>query len=291
MERVVGPGTFVEVGSLARNVSHCGARSGDTPMEIHAIIEDGAEARLSLQRFRPAPPVARDCFRQAQRPSTRAAPKKPRRPRTNQPQPGRAIGFAPALAVRLAATVGQRFFWRPRRVPPSWGPVPGIERRASARSGRWPCSRLRKLHRPHRFSSSWPTGTHRGNLVSTLAQIPSPAGDRAPPHRSGRHLQELVDSRQGRIARETGAWTWCSRALSANPTAGLARVRRRSSTHASETSLWGEGPQEGSVQDLLAIQEEISPEPWRSVVARGDGCRGRHGVVEVEDHRARPPTR
>jgi DNA-binding winged helix-turn-helix (wHTH) protein/TolB-like protein/tetratricopeptide (TPR) repeat protein len=237
MERV-WPGTFVEEGSLARNVSALRRALGDTaeePRYIETVPRRGYRFRASV-RHAGADPAAED---QPPRPDVQSARR-------------RLWLYGAAVATLMLAATAGAAVWR------AWDRDTGI--------------------RPVRSMAVLPLRNFTGRadlefvadgtteeLVSTLAQIPSL---RVIGHRSVTSYKDSTKS-AGAIARELGVDVVLEGAV--RESNGRLRVSAALIDAASETSLWAK-TQEGSVQDLLAIQEEIA-RAVASVVTRGDDAR------------------
>lgn len=238
MERV-WPGTFVEEGSLARNVSALRRVLGDTAEEPHFIGTVPRRGYRFNAPIRRGPPIAP------------AAENEPPRPDVPSAQRRRWIYGAAAAALLLAATAGAAV-WRTWDRAGEVGPVRSM-------------AVLPLRNFTGRTELEFVADGTTEELISTLAQIPSL---RVIGHRS---VASYKDSTKpaGAIARELGVDVVLEGAV--RESSGRLRVSAALIDAASETSLWAK-TQEGSVQDLLRIQEEIA-RSVASVVARGDDAR------------------
>ena len=237
MERV-WPGTFVEEGSLARNVSALRRALGDTaeePRYIETVPRRGYRFSAPVRRAS-ASPAAED---EPPRPDARSAPR-------------RLWLYGAAVATLLLAATAGAAVWRAWDRETGVGPVRSM-------------AVLPLRNFTGRTDLEFVADGTTEELVSTLAQIPSL---RVIGHRSVTVYKDSTKT-AGAIARELGVDVVLEGAV--RESNGRLRVSAALIDAASETSLWAK-TQEGSVQDLLAIQEEIA-RAVASVVARGDETR------------------
>lgn len=250
MERV-WPGTFVEEGSLSRNVSALRRVLGDTaeePRYIETVPKRGYRFRAPVRPAgAPIVPAAAAAFD-----ATLAATTVERERAESVEASAQSrywvywVGAALLLTVVVSAAV-----WR------GTASEPAVTVRAMA------VLPLRNF--TGRTDLEFVADGTTEELISTLAQIPSL---RVIGHRTVATYKTSTKA-AGAIARELGVDAVLEGAV--RESNGRLRVSAELIDAASETSLWAK-TQEGSVQDLLAMQTEIA-RAVATVVARGDTAR------------------
>ncbi len=236
MERV-WPGTFVEEGSLSRNVSALRRTLGDTaeePQYIETVPKRGYRFRAPVRPAGASIEMVRESTQSDDDTSV------PRRFWMHW------VGAALLLAVIAAAAV-----WH------------GSDREHVVTVRAMAVLPLRNF--TGRTDLEFVADGTTEELISTLAQIPSL---RVIGHRTVAAYKTSTKP-AGAIARELGVDVVLEGAV--RESNGRLRVSAELIDATSEASLWAK-TQEGSVQDLLAIQAEIA-KAVATVVARGDAVR------------------
>lgn len=257
MERV-WPGTFVEEGSLSRNVSALRRALGDTAEEPHyieTVPRRGYRFRAPVRRagapIGPAGAASIDAT-----PAVTTADGE-RTESGESPAPRRYWVYWVGAALLLTVSAGAAVWRGLDRAGGVTVRAEGVTVRAMA------VLPLRNF--TGRTDLEFVADGTTEELISTLAQIPSL---RVVGHRTVA-TYKTSSKPAGAIARELGVDVVLEGAV--RESNGRLRVSAELVDAATETSLWAK-TLEGSVQDLLAIQAEIA-KAVATVVARGDAAR------------------